>query len=122
MGEARQVVLADSVGYRNPFDVVEAESFSEKYGNVYVEDGDHLGWIEEGNWVKYSGVDFGEGGTEQFQVRVAMQYGTPSIEMRLDDVESAPVATLRPAAATGAWDAYEVMSTPLTGVTGVHDV
>ena len=122
MGEARQVVLAVSVGYRNPFDIVEAESFSEKYGNVYVEDGDHLGWIEEGNWVKYSGVDFGEGGTEQFQVRVAMQYGTPSIEMRLDDVESAPVATLRPASATGAWDAYEVMGTPLTGVTGVHDV
>ena len=107
--------------YRNPFSRIEAESFSEKYGNIQIEDGDHLGWVEAGNWVKYTGVDFGTG-ADTFRISLAMQYGTPSVEIRLDSIESETIATVQPNEATGAWDAYRVFECGLPDVTGAHDV
>lgn len=68
------------------------------------EGGECIGWIEHGDWVRYEGVDFGEG-TEKVELRVASAASGGTIELRLD----APDGKLLGTAAvknTGDWQAW----------------
>lgn len=75
--------------------------------------------MDSGDWIKVTGVDFGSGATE-FNARVAAE-GSSSIEIRLDGLNNAPLASLQ-ISSTGGWQTYATQSVSFSRVTGVHDV
>ena len=76
----------------NAFETIEAESYSDQEG-VQTEDtengGQNIGYIENGDWVKYSNVNFGTGALS-FKAKIA---GSPaSIEIYTSSMSGSPVA------------------------------
>lgn len=107
----------------NPFVKTEAETFAWGSGietEVCGEGGIDVCNIENGDYVKVKGVDFGTGVTS-FDARVASATSGGKIEIRLDS----PTGTLAgtcDVAGTGGWQTYTDKSCNITGVTGVHDL
>ncbi|MCW8126553.1 endo-1,4-beta-xylanase [Microbulbifer halophilus] len=80
----------------------------------------NLAFIENGDWVKVSNVDFGSGATG-FEAGVASDTDGGTIEIVLDDVNNAPVGNLS-VGNTGGWQSWQTLSTGIDTVTGVHDL
>jgi hypothetical protein len=115
-------------GGRDAFGQIEAESYDAESG-VGLEatsdsgGGQNIGWLSEGDWVRYDGVDFG-GGATQFVARVASGAGggvSGLVEVRLDDVGAAPVGSFA-IANTGGWQSWQTIPANIAGTTGVHTV
>ncbi|NLS93519.1 MAG: carbohydrate-binding protein [Planctomycetaceae bacterium] len=67
-------------------DRVPADGFSAQQGTktmVCGEGGQSIGWIDDGDWVRYDNVDCGAG-SEQIEFRASSQTGGGTIEVRLD--------------------------------------
>ena len=101
-----------------------AEFFDEKKGAVIAEpcsdtgSGQNLGYVGAGDWVKYSGFDFGDGASH-LTMRLA-GYGS-TIEIRLDGTDGELIATFAPS--TGGWGNYSTFDADLpSAVAGKHDV
>ncbi len=101
-----------------------AEFFDEKKGGVRAEPcadaggGKNLGYVTAGDWVRYSGFDFG-GGVTKLSARLA-GYGS-TIEFRLDAPDGELIASFAPS--TGGWTTYNTMKVNLAGtVSGTHDL
>ncbi|WP_298455855.1 family 43 glycosylhydrolase [uncultured Cellulomonas sp.] len=74
--------------------------------------------VDDGDWTSLSAVDFGAGAARvTATVRPLVDGGR--IRVRLDDRESAPVATVDVSGEPGQWTE---VSAALAGVSGVHDV
>lgn len=83
-----------------------------------------VGWIHNGCWLGYSGVDFGSGGATQFIARVAS--GAASgisglVQVALDSPTAAPVGGFA-VANTGGWQSWVTIPANISRVTGVHTV
>lgn len=101
-----------------------AEFFDEKRGSVRAEScsdekgAENIGYVAAGDWVRYSGFDFGDG-ADHITMRLA-GYGA-TLEVRLDSRDGELLATFSPS--TGAWDKYSTFEADLDSViTGQHDV
>jgi hypothetical protein len=109
---------------------VQAESASARNG-VEVEDtddqggGQNVGFIANGDSLRYDNVDFGPVPPTRLDVRVASDTGDDDgsgrMEIRLDSPDAAPIATLR-VTRTGGWQNWRTDEVPLRPVTGVHTV
>jgi hypothetical protein len=82
--------------------------------------------IENGDWIKVRGVDFGTTGAVAFSAEIAsdLQIGTSSggtIEIRLDDEEGTLIGTV-PVSYTGGADVWKSETIGIDEVTGTHDV
>ncbi len=117
------------LGYVNPYERVEAETMDDQYG-IYTgacnQGGMQLINIEDGDWTKVRGVDFGAGGAAAFTASVScdMKYGSikgGSIEVRLDAAGGTLIGTV-PVSYTGGFDVWKTETIAVTGATGVHDV
>lgn len=117
------------VGYLNPFERVEAETMDDQSG-IYTEEcsegGMNLTNIENGDWIKVRGVDFGSTGPAAFTARIAseMKYGSSkggSIEIRIDDVDGTLIGSI-PVTYTGGADVWKAETIAVEDVIGVHDV
>jgi hypothetical protein len=104
----------------------EAEAFSGQSGTKVEDQRDGgqsrgLGYITNGDWTSYEQIDFGNdpGAKIPFSVRVSAQNQGGTIELRLDSPTGAVIGTI-PVASTGAWNTYQTLSTPLTGISGTH--
>ncbi|PRX48652.1 beta-glucanase (GH16 family) [Prauserella shujinwangii] len=100
----------------------QAENFQAQSG-LQVSDG-YLGWAANGDWARYDDIDFGSTPARQFVARVASGAGSGVsglVEVRLDDLASAPVGSFA-IANTGGWQSWRDVPTNISGVTGVHDV
>jgi beta-glucanase (GH16 family) len=115
-------------GGRDAFGQIEAESYDAESG-VGLEatsdsgGGQNIGWLSEGDWVRYDGVDFG-GGATQLVARVASGGGSGVsglVEVRLDDVGAAPVGSFA-IANTGGWQSWQTIPANIASTTGVHTV
>ena len=84
------------------------------------EGGRNLSFIENGDWVRVRGVDFGEGATS-IEARVASNTSGGNIELRLDSPTGKLVGTCA-VPATGGWQTYETKTCSVSGATGVHDL
>jgi len=73
-----------------------------------------------GDWVKISQVNFGAGGAQGIKARVASDNGS-ALDIVLDDINKAPVATLQ-VSNTGGWQTWQTQSTTFDDIAGVHDV
>ena len=82
--------------------------------------GEHLGYIENGNWAAYKYVDFGAG-MGRFEARAAsLTYGG-AIEIRLDSPDGALIGTCA-VGRTGGRQSWDSFSCGLERTTGVHAV
>jgi len=77
--------------------------------------------INNGDWIAVSGLDFGDTGAGTFTANVASGSSGGEIELRLDSPEGQVIGTL-PVSSTGGWDNWEMMTTAVSGATGVHDL
>jgi beta-glucanase (GH16 family) len=108
---------------------IEAEGFQQQAG-VTVSSaantggGKYVGWIANGDWTRYSGVDFGSSPARQFSARVASGAGggvSGLVEVRLDSRSNAPIGSFA-LGNTGGWESWRTVPANVSGVTGVHDV
>ncbi|MFD0616149.1 carbohydrate-binding protein [Paenibacillus sp. GCM10027629] len=107
---------------------IEAESFDSKSGSIIIENntpdtggGQHMGFVRDGNYLEYKNLDFASGASE-FNARVsADQNAGGTIEVRLDSPTGTLAGTLT-VSNTGGWSNYQTITTPITRVTGIHDV
>jgi Carbohydrate binding module (family 6)/Ricin-type beta-trefoil lectin domain/Putative Ig domain len=77
--------------------------------------GDNVGWIGNGSWLEYTGVNFGSALTGEVEVRLASAVsGTDigTIQFRLGSETAAPFATVD-VSGTGGWQTW-VTSAPVT--------
>jgi hypothetical protein len=111
------------------YSTIEAEAFQGQNG-VGVEStsdsggGQDIGYLANGDWALYRGVDFGGSPARQFSARVAS--GAASgvsglVEVRLDSPSNSPVGGFS-VANTGGWQSWRTIPGDISSVTGVHDV
>ena len=84
--------------------------------------GSHVGFIDNGNWLRYDDVDFGATGPSGFAARVASgvhegAYGT--LRVRVDSPSGPDIAAFN-LASTGGWFSWTTASASTTAVTGRH--
>ena len=114
---------------RDAYSTIQAESFDQQSG-VQAEattdtgGGQDIGFIANGDWALYRGVDFGSTPAHQFVARVASGAGggiSGLVEVRIDSRSNPPVGSFA-IANTGGWQSWRTVPANITGVTGVHDV
>ena len=107
----------------DPYKRVEAETMSFSKG-VKTEScssgGMNIGMIEDGDYVKVSGVDFGSG-AEKFTASVSSESNGGNIEMYLDSLSGKKIGTCK-VPSTGGWQQWEEVSCDISGASGQHDL
>lgn len=76
--------------------------------------------VDNGDWVKISGVDFGSG-AKSFAARVSSATNGGNIEIRLDS-ENGKLAGTCWVESTGSWDTWTTTSCKLATITGKHNL
>ncbi len=108
----------------DPYERVEAETFNAQSGletEPCEAGGMNLSNVEDGDWVRLRGVDFGSTGAESFKARVASAGEGGSIELRLDAEDGMLVGTCE-VSSTGDWQEWADTSCSVSGAVGEHDL
>ncbi|MDZ7723878.1 MAG: family 43 glycosylhydrolase [candidate division KSB1 bacterium] len=119
----------EQVGHVNPYERMEAETMDDQNGietEVCSAGGMNVTSIEDGDWIKVRGVDFGATGPAAFTAGIAsdLKIGDltgGSIEIRLDD-KAGPLIGTVPVSYTGGPDSWKTETIAVDEVTGMHDV
>ena len=102
------------------FEYIEAESYDNESGtkNEDNENGQHVGYIENGDYIAFGNVDFGAG-AKSFKALVT---GNASqIEIHTDSLSSEPVAVVD-FKGTGNWNNWEEISANIPEIKGSHSL
>ena len=105
---------------------MEGEEYSASSAHVGIdqcsEGGRLLGWINDGEWVVYRNVYFGEGGYSTFEARVSSAETGGTITVRLDS-HNGEVITSCGVFSTGGWNNWRTISCNLTkDLSGSQDI
>lgn len=109
--------------YLDPYKRVEAETMSWSEGietEACSEGGRNVGFIENGDHIKVSGVDFGEG-AETFTASASSNGGSGSIELHIDSMDDDIIGKCD-ISDTGGWQDWNSFSCDVSGAVGVHDL
>ena len=112
------------LSYVNPFERVEAETMNAQNGiktEVCKEGGMNVCNIENGDWIKIRGVDFGNEGADEFSARIAAENINSQIELRLGSVSGKLIGTCE-VASTGGNQVWKTISCEVKNVKGVQDL
>ena len=112
------------LSYVNPFDRVEAEMFNAQNGiktEVCSAGGMNVCNIENGDWIKIKGVDFGKKGAKIFTASVAGTVTNSQIELRLGDPSGKLIGTCK-ISPTGGQQTWKTVSCKLDKPKGVQDL
>ena len=82
--------------------------------NMYIFD------LDDGEYIRLRGVDFGEKGAKQFSITAASE-GNATVTLRLDSAKGPVIGTLT-IGKTGSVEKYKAFSTKVKNATGVHDL
>ena len=82
--------------------------------NMYIYD------INNGEYIRLRGVDFGSKGASKFQMTAAAT-GSCTITLRVDAIDGPVIGTL-PITATGSLEKYRQFTAKVNAVSGVHDL
>ena len=107
----------------NPYNVVEAETLNRGQGietEACSEGGRNVGFIENGDWTRVVGVDFGAGAA-RFEARVASATSGGNLQLRLGSPTGALIGTCT-VPGTGGWQTWTTVSCNVSGATGVQDL
>ena len=102
---------------------IPADRFTEKHGMNTApcsEGGTCLGYIQDGDWVRFDGVDFGER-SESVEIRAASLTGGGTIELR-DGSPTGDLLGSCQVAATGDWQAWESFNAMIKPTSGVKSL
>jgi hypothetical protein len=86
--------------------------------------GSNVAYLNNGDWLQYNNVDFGNTPARNFQGRFASGVGNGAsglIEVRLDSRSNAPIGSIA-LGNTGGWQSWRTVPTNIAGVTGKHTV
>ena len=111
-------------GYVDPYQLVEAETFAAQKGvetERCAEGGMNLTDLQNGDWVRITGVDFGARGAKKFHARVASAGTGGVIELRLGGPEGKLIGSC-PVKPTGDWQKWTSISCKVGGATGAQDL
>lgn len=108
---------------------IQAEAYSAASGvdtqaTSDVDGGENVGWIANGDWLRFDGVDFGSTPRTQFIARVASgaEGGASGlVQVRLDSLTAAPIGSFA-IANTGGWQQWRTVPANIVGTTGKHTV
>lgn len=112
------------VGTLNPYVRVEAETFNAQSGvetERCSEGGMNAGYLQNGDWVRIRGVNFGSTGARNFSARVASSTSGGNIELRLGSPTGTLIGTCT-VAGTGGWQSWATRTATVTSTTGTHDI
>lgn len=107
----------------NPYVKTEAETICTESGvqtEKCSEGGQNISNIENGDWIKVKGVNFGTGAAS-FNARVASATSGGNIELRLDSPTGTLIGTCS-VQGTGGWQSWVNKSCKVSGAKGVHDL
>jgi hypothetical protein len=77
--------------------------------------------IDEGEYIRVRGVDFGSAGAKKFMASVASEAGSGQIELRIDEIEGQVIGTVD-VKKTGGDEKFRTVSAKVENVKGVHDL
>ncbi|MEV6762808.1 glycoside hydrolase family 16 protein [Streptomyces sp. NPDC051105] len=116
-------------GNRDAYSAIQAESYDSQSGvtaetTTDTGGGQDIGYVANGDWALYKGVNFGSTAATQFYARVAS--GAASgvsglVQVRLDSPSNAPVGSFA-VGNTGGWQTWTTVPANISAVTGTHDV
>jgi len=112
------------VGSVDPYARVEAETTNASSGiemEPCSEGGMNVTQLENGDWIRIRGVDFGGLGAASFEARVASVGGAGTIEVRLDSTTGTLLGSC-PVPATGGAQAWTTVSCAVSDATGLKDL
>jgi hypothetical protein len=116
-------------GNRDAYSAIQAESYDSQSG-VSTETtsdtggGQDIGYLADGDWALYKGVNFGSTAATQFYARVAGGAAggvSGLVQVRLDGATSTPIGSFS-IANTGGWQTWQTVPANISSVTGTHDV
>ena len=125
LGNTVTAQLTVNVSNRDPYQRNEAEEYNAQNG-IQTEDcsdaggGTNVGYIENGDWLRYNALDFGSGAAS-FDVRVASATNGGNLEIRLDSPNGALAGTCT-ITGTGGWQTWVTRSCDITDLSGIHDI
>jgi len=108
--------------YLNPFERVEAETINAQNGiktEISSAGGMSVCNIENGDWIKVKGVNFGKTGAKTFSASVAGNGG--QIQISIDKPSEKPIGVCK-VTPTGGTQESKIRTCKLAKITGVHDV
>jgi hypothetical protein len=114
---------APQVGTLNPYVTNEAETSAWASGvetEAASEGGRNVAFIDNGDYIKVKGVDFGSGAAS-FDARVASATNGGNIELRRDSLTGTLMGTCT-VPGTGGWQTWVTRSCGVSGATGIHDL
>ncbi|MFD0676073.1 MULTISPECIES: TIM-barrel domain-containing protein [unclassified Paenibacillus] len=108
------------------FGTIEAETAATRQGvDVAVcsdEGGKYmLNHIVNGDWVKFSDIDFGTGGVNGFEARLASGLQGGTLEVWIDSMADQRAVEMK-FGSTGSWNTWNTIQAPSQSITGIHDV
>ncbi|MBP3361520.1 MAG: carbohydrate-binding protein [Clostridia bacterium] len=103
---------------RNPYKLIEAEDFDEKYGALNADNA--LSQISTGDYTRYNNMVF-DGGAGSFEASISGITTNGKIEIRLDSPDGTLIGTLK-GLNTASWDNYNNAVCNISNVSGSHDV
>jgi len=113
------------LGHLDPYARVEAETFAAQSGvetEPCSEGGMALADLQDGDWVRIRGVDFGPGGAKKFHARIAsLEDNTGAIEIRVGGPEGRVAGTVK-VSTTGGDRHWADLSADVSDLTGVQDL
>jgi Carbohydrate binding module (family 6) len=115
------------VGGIDAYTTIQAESATNQQGteNEDTEDeggGQDVGWVNNGDWLRYDQVNFGTTPATRFAARVASDVGdgvTGRVDLHLDSPAAAPIGGLT-VGNLGGWQNWQTQTTMITPTTGMH--
>ncbi|MDO5558949.1 MAG: carbohydrate-binding protein [Oscillospiraceae bacterium] len=111
----------EGIKTKSAFEKIEAEDFTDQSGvktETNSEAGQNVGYIENGDYIRFSDIDFSNG-AYSFTARLAGSKA--GIELYLDSLDNTPVAVCDFAGSDG-WQTWKDESFNISGITGVHDL
>ncbi|MGW4885809.1 glycoside hydrolase family 16 protein [Streptomyces murinus] len=116
-------------GDRDAYGQIQAESYDGQSGvgtetTTDTGGGQDMGYLANGDWALYKGVNFGSTPATQFYGRVASGAGggvSGLVEVRLDSRTNAPIGSFA-VGDTGGWQSWRTVPANIGSVTGTHDV
>ncbi|WP_156925939.1 glycoside hydrolase family 16 protein [Glycomyces arizonensis] len=111
------------------YSAIQAEAYADQSG-VSTETtsdgggGQNVGYVANGDWLRFNDVDFGSQSPLDFVARVASGAGggiSGLVEVRIDSRSASPIGSFA-IANTGGWQNWTTVPANVSSVTGVHDV
>ncbi len=112
------------LGHLNPYVRVEGETFNAQHGiktEPCSEGGMNLTDLNNGDWVRVVGVDFGAKGAKKFSARVASAGPGGNIELRLGSLDGKLIGTCK-VENTGGQQAWKTATCDVSGASGIQDL